>query len=605
MKPLLGITLGGVLLAAAALPGVPAAAKDAGAADPLRKIDHIVVIYQENHSFDNLYGGWGEVNGQHVNGLADAKPATTTQVAQDGTPLACLYQNDVNLTSPAPLPTTCTDTAHPAKQGAPPTPQPVNSAFTNRPWPIDKYIPATATTCSTSGDSSDVRNGTGAPGGCTEDLVHRFYQEQYQTNGGKQNRYVTTSDAAGLSMGYYDTTKLPIYTYLHGKHAPDYVIADNFFQGGFGGSFLNHQVLVAGQAPVFPGADHSGLTTGCATGTANCDLHSAVDANGMPNSSAYYNPAAGTVKDQQLTEAADPSGHCAPSFTGAPPAPAGTLCGDFAINTIQPFTQPYAPGTAVGKRLPLLHSPNIGDALSAHKVPWAWYSGGWDNAAGNNGRDATHPLGAGWTAGPTGTATGTCTGPVATGAAFPNCPDPLFQFHHQPLGYFADYADGTAGRAAHLKDEQQFLHDAARPDGLPAVSFVKPIGAENEHPGYASEPNGSSHLVDLIKTIENGPNAKNTLIVVTYDEFGGQWDHVSPPGTPGNPGPHDVFGPGTRIPTLLVSPALKSGVDHTQHDTTSILATIEHRFGLSPLTGPNGKPARDARVHDLSSALPR
>ena len=55
--------------------------------------------------------------------------------------------------------------------------------------------------------------GPGAPGGCTRDLVHRFYQEQYQLNGGRQNRYVTGSDAVGLTMGVYDTRALPIYRY--------------------------------------------------------------------------------------------------------------------------------------------------------------------------------------------------------------------------------------------------------------------------------------------------------------------------------------------------------------------------------------------------------
>jgi acid phosphatase len=590
--------VGGVALTAATLSCAPAVVN----ADPLHQIDHIVVIYQENHSFDNLYGGWGEVSGQHVNGLPESSPATATQVAQEGSPLICLYQIDVNLTSPSPLPTTCTDAAHPAKQGTPATPQPVHSAFTNRPWRIDDDIPGTATTCSRSADESDVRDGTGAPGGCTRDLVHRFYQVQYQIDGGKQDRYVTGSDAVGLTMGHYDTTRLPIYAYLHGTDAPSYVIADNFFQGSFGGSFLSHQMLVAAQAPIFAGADHSGRTTGCATGTADCDLHSAVDANGMPASYPYYTPPAGTVKDQQLTEAADASGHCAPSFAGAVPVPAGTLCGDYAVNTIQPFTQPFTPGTAVGKRLPLLHSANIGDSLSAHGVSWTWYSGGWDNATGNNGRDATHPLGAGWTAGPSGTATGSCTGPVATGAVFPYCPAPLFQHHHQPLGYFAHYAEGTPGRAEHLADEQRFLRDVSRPGGLPAVSLVKPIGAENEHPGYASEPTGSSHLVDLLKAIENGPNAKHTMVIVTYDDFGGQWDHVSPPGTPSNPGPHDAIGPGTRLPALILAPGITPGVDHTQHDTTSILATIEHRFGLPPLTGPDGRPTRDAQVTDLSTA---
>src|SRR5206468_2393458 len=64
---------------------------------------------------------------------------------------------------------------------------------------------------------------------------------------------------AGMTMGYYDTTQLPIYNYLHGKGAPNYVVADHFFQAAFGGSFLNHQFLVAAAAPVFAGGTHSVL----------------------------------------------------------------------------------------------------------------------------------------------------------------------------------------------------------------------------------------------------------------------------------------------------------------------------------------------------------
>jgi len=87
------------------------------------------------------------------------------------------------------------------------------------------------------------------------------------------------------------------------------------------------------------------------------------------------------------------------------------------------------------------------------------------------------------------------------------------------------------------------------------------------------------------------------MVVVTYDEFGGQWDHVPPPGQGGSSGVHDQWGPGTRIPALLVSPFLRGDyvIDHTQYDTTSILATIERRFGVPPLG------SRDAAVNDLSS----
>ena len=56
------------------------------------------------------------------------------------------------------------------------------------------------------------------------------------------------------------------------------------------------------------------------------------------------------------------------------------------------------------------------------------------------------------------------------------------------------------------------------------------------------------HLVDLVRAVEDSRCAKDTMVVVTYDEFGGRWDHVTPPGQCGKRGPHDVFGPLTRIP---------------------------------------------------------
>lgn len=131
------------------------------------------------------------------------------------------------------------------------------------------------------------------------------------------------------------------------------------------------------------------------------------------------------------------------------------------------------------------------------------------------------------------------------------------------------------------------------------MSFVKPTGAENEHPGYASESAGNDHLVELLKAIESGACARDTMIVVTYDEFGGTADHVPPPGKMNGKGAYDQWGPGTRIPALVIAPFLKRdfAVDHVVHDTTSILATIERRFGLAPLG------TRDAAVKDLSSVF--
>jgi acid phosphatase len=90
--------------------------------------------------------------------------------------------------------------------------------------------------------------------------------------------------------------------------------------------------------------------------------------------------------------------------------------------------------------------------------------------------------------------------------------------------------------------------------------------------------------------------------VVTYDEFGGWWDHVAPPKA-------DRFGPGTRIPALIISPFARKGVvDHTQYDTTSILRFITERWKLPVLPGisrrddalvANGLP----KMGDLTAAL--
>jgi acid phosphatase len=548
----------------AASPAFGTSGADDGAAK-LQRTDHIVVIYEENHSFDNLYGGW-----EGVNGLPRADASHTAQVNQAGVPYACLKQDDVNLTSP-PLSATCSDST-PGTPGGP-----FQSHFANAPFAIDDYIPATATTCPPPGASAPngVPNGSGEPGGCTRDLAHRYYQEQYQLDGGRQDRYSTGSDALGLTQGYYDTRELPIYRYLHRSGHPRYAIADDFFQGAFGGSFLNHQWLIAARTPTWPNAVNDGSAD---------DLHSVVDANGMPTSySLYASPLGSSAKDAQLTASCNPP-------AGRPPTPAGVVCGDYAINTTQPPYQPYAPGTPGSRRLPPQTAPTIGDELSAKGVDWAWYAGGWSNANGDVGAP-------GWTNGNG----ATCSDPNANpNAVYPNCPDKLFQFHHQPFNYFAKYAPGTAARAAHLRDEQEFIQAARSSTGevckLKPVSFVKPIGEENEHPGYASEANGSDHLVDLLRDIENGGCRGNTMVIVTYDEFGGQWDHVPPPGQGGAPGPHDAWGPGTRIPTLVVSQFLggRYVVDDTQYDTTSILATIERRYGLAPLG------SRDATVADLS-----
>jgi acid phosphatase len=563
MNPRVRIIVPAAVASLLALSALPAAGSESDRGNsPLSKINHIVVIYQENHSFDNLYGSW-----PGVNGLANADATHTQQIKQNGGVFNCLMQNDVNLAGVTPA--NCPDTTGTLP---PATSTPFNSHFANAPFAIDAYLPPSAHTCPPPGALFSANGypdvATNLPGGCTRDIVHRFYQEQYQLNNGQQNRYTTGSDAVGLTQGYYNTQALPIYQYLHQEDHPNYAIADNFFQAAFGGSFLNHQWLIAAATPPWPGGQHAVL-----------------DSNGMPNNYALYK-ATGPVNDPAGTRLCPAAGQADPN--------PGRACGDYAVNTIQPA---YQPTSSSPTKLPPQTGTTIGDELSAAGVSWAWYSGGWSNAAGEVGKP-------GWTNGngPT------CSDPYSSpNPAYPYCPNKVFQFHHQPFNYYAAYAPATlttpaAPGRAHLQDEVAFTQLANASDEtckLKSVSFVKPIGLENEHPGYTSETSGSNHLVDLVKAIEGSACRKDTMVVVTYDEFGGQWDHVAPPGQGTTAGPHDVWGPGTRIPALILAPRLPGNfvVDSTQHDTTSILATIEHRFGLAPLG------TRDAAVNDLTSVF--
>src|SRR5213076_2525156 len=128
LRRLLTVAVGFVTVAATG----PALSVQASTDTKFAGINHIVVIYEENHSFDNLFGGW-----EGVNGLANADAAHTTQVSQAGLPYTCLEQDDVNLTSP-PLQATCSEVA----------PLPVfQSAFRNAPFTIEDFIKPTDVTC--------------------------------------------------------------------------------------------------------------------------------------------------------------------------------------------------------------------------------------------------------------------------------------------------------------------------------------------------------------------------------------------------------------------------------------------------------------------------
>jgi phospholipase C len=358
--------------------------------------------------------------------------------------------------------------------------------------------------------------------------VHKYYQNREQIDGGRNDRFAAVSDSGGYVMGYYDGSRLPMWQW-----AKEYTLADNFFMGAFGGSYLNHQWLICACTPVDRDAP--------------ANLRAQVDENGRLKRRPNSPPSA--RDGDQLTFDGDvtPDGYSVnttnPPYqpSGVPPAAGGDpRYTDPARYTLPPQTQ-----------------TTIGDTLSAKGLSWAWYGGGYRAALADGMQPAA--------------ARRTVVYNREQGSI-------NFQPHHQPFNYYARFAPGSADRELHFKDYDDLV---AAIDGgtLPAVAFYKPQGSLNEHPGYTDVLSGDTHIAALVARIKAGPQWNSTLVIVTYDENGGFWDHAPPPAG-------DRWGPGSRIPAIIVAPFAKKGyVDHTPYDTTSILKLITRRFGLAPLPG--------------------
>ena len=167
------------------------------------QVNHVVVIFEENWSFDGLFGKY-----PGANGIDNAGPVV--QLDKKGNPLPTMPAAIDNRVPPA-----VPDTRIP-------------SGLPTGPFDLEKYVPPTDT--------------AGNP-------VHRFYQEQAQIDGGKMDRFLAYTDAGAMAMSYYDATNLPV-----GRLAAGATLLDNFFHAAYGGSTLNHHWLICACAPQWQGA---------------------------------------------------------------------------------------------------------------------------------------------------------------------------------------------------------------------------------------------------------------------------------------------------------------------------------------------------------------
>jgi phospholipase C len=328
----------------------------------LSKIETIVVIYAENRSFDHLYGLF-----PGANGLADAKQ--TLQRDHDGSELPYLTVWD--------------------SHGKP---HPNYPRLPNAPFRID---------------AEPVNKGADQ---VLLSPIHAYYHNIEQINGGRNDMFAAMSTVGGYTMGYFDGSRMKLWQW-----AKEYTLADNFFMGAFGGSFLNHQWLVCACTPVFRDAPESMLAK--------------LDANGK------------LAKKPDSPSARDGAVQTYTGGLGGQITPDG-----FAVNTTQPAFQPSGippaaegsldladpKGTErLGSPLPPQTNKTIGDTLSAKGITWAWYAGGWNAALADGRRSPAEKRAIIYTR--------------ENGSL-------NFQPHHQPFNYFQRFAPATPDRERHLKD---------------------------------------------------------------------------------------------------------------------------------------------------------
>jgi phospholipase C len=461
----------------------------------LARINTIVVIYGENRSFDHMYGFF-----PGANGIANATTEQKTQLDHDGKPLSQL-----------------------TTFGSDGKPDPRFPRVANGPFLIN---------------SPTLKM---SPDKIAPSPIHAFYHNQEQINGGRNNMFAAMSTVGAWALGYYDTSRLRLWQW-----AKEFTLADNFFMGAFGGSYLNHQWLVCACTPVHKNAPEG--------------MRARLDADGKL-----------TKKPESPPSALEGAVQVYSGGIGGQVTPDG-----YSVNTSQPPYQPSgippardgdpnmadSEGTKFwGEPVPAQPLRTIGDTLSAKGVTWAWYAGSW-NAALADGRRP----------------------PDEKRKVIYNreADSPNFQPHHHPFNFYARFAPASPDRATHLKDGEDFLK-AIDSGTLPQVSFYKPTGRLNQHPAYTDLATGDAHIADVLERLRLSPQWNGMAVIVTYDENGGFWDHVPPPT---GPGWGDRFGPGSRVPTLIVSPlAWRGYVDKTSYDTTSILKLITQRFELEPLPG--------------------
>lgn len=556
-SPVRTLRLGSVLRFGAALfllaPWMRLSAADASpaAATPIR---HVIVVVGENHTFDNIFGGYQPRAGQTIwnllskgiinpDGTPGPKASLALQRKADGTgqyrvkpPKTGAYDalNQPNTTYAFGLPQNVPDPRFP-------------ETLPNAPFQLSKFLPY--------------------EGNFSGDPVHRFFQMWQQYDGGDLDLFPWVAETVGigpqngapvpapgntyqgaLSMGFWNMSAgdAPFLKFI----ADHYAISDNYHQGIMGGTGANFIYLGTGDVAYFN--DGTGRPAvpfpnqienpNPQPSTNNFYTQDGYGGGSYVNCSDPSQPGVGAILSYLRTLRYRPwnNGNCAP----------GTY---YLVNNygpgFNPDGTPNPPAAPTDFRLPPQTLPTIADSLTAKGVTWRYYIGGW-----NGGK------------------------PNANWCSICN-----------PFEFAASVMTGS--QRNNFADVPDFFNDVAD-DTLPSVSFVRPYEPYAGHPADSAVSFYEDFVTRLANTVISREDLfRSTAIFLTMDEGGGYYDS-------GYVQTIDFFGDGTRIPLLVISPYAREGfVDHTYYDHGSVLKFIEANWKLKPLSArsrdnlPNPRPS--------------
>ncbi len=396
------------------------------------------------------------------------------------------------------------------------------------------------------------------PSGCLADL----FPWVEQTAGGKKG---------GRSMGFYNvsTGDAPYFKLL----ADQYTISDNYHQSMMGATGPNHLYLA--YADTINLADDKGRAIPFA-------VYPDADATSTfrQNNNYSYTGLGATVT---CSDTSEPGVQKIASYLHKLTPPIKPNCRDNYQYLILQVDPAYAPdGTNLNPKYNIpykmvpVHQRSVAQALEEKGISWAFYQERWKSvsSAGSTVEAYGHPT---------------------NGVTFCASCDPFL--------YSSYVMESRTRRNAALRDIAQFANDVAN-NTLPAVSYIKPSGLIDGHPGNSTLSlfeGAAKYVVDTVKS--NPALAQDTAIFITVDEGGGFYDS-------GYIQPLDFFGDGARLPMIVVSPYSQGGrVSHVYNDHASFVKFVEYNWGLKPLTQhsrdnlPNPTPGATPYVPGNSPAI--